>query len=153
MNKDNRVASYVLDTSAIMCVLFGEQGASQVMAILTAPQDQDQREESLVIVPFVALMETEYWLLRRLPAREVERTLLLVENWPVTIIESTEEWRHEAARIKAGNRLSLADAWIASLAILHGARLVYKEPEFDPVFGLESLRLPNRSHQSDPLGS
>ena len=114
------------------------------MAILTAPQDPDQREESLVIVPFVALMETEYWLLRRRPAREVERTLLLVENWPVTIVESTEEWRHEAARIKAGNRLSLADAWIASLAILHSAQLVHKDPEFDLVVGLESLRLPNR---------
>ena len=148
-SKDNKVASYVLDTSAIMCVLFGEQGASQVMAILTAPQVPDQREKSLVIVPFVALMETEYWLLRRRPAREVERTLFLVENWPVTIVESTEEWRHEAARIKAGNRLSLADAWIASLAILQSAQLVHKDPEFDLVVGLESLRLPNRKHQSD----
>ena len=47
------------------------------------------------------------------------------------------EWVHEhpallekAAEIKATFPLSLADAWIAACAILQGAVLVHKDPEF-----------------------
>jgi ribonuclease VapC len=47
------------------------------------------------------------------------------------------EWIHEhrtllekAAEIKASHQLSLADAWIAATAILQGAVLVHKDPEF-----------------------
>ena len=81
------MASYVLDTSAIMCLLFQEEGADQVVEILEAAQTKRNEEEAPVLVPFIALMETEYWLLRRLSTREVEETLFLVENWPVRVQE------------------------------------------------------------------
>lgn len=58
------------------------------------------------------------------------------------MVESNEPWRLEAARIKAVFRLSLADAWISSLATLQEAELVHKDPEYDAVTALESLRLP-----------
>ena len=138
------MAPYVLDTSAILCVLYQEEGADQVVEILGTTQGGDQPRGISVLVPFVALMEVEYWLLRRLTVGEVERTLLLIQRWPVEIAESNEEWRHRAARVKAVNPLSLADAWIASLAMLHGAELVHKDPEFDLVTGLESRHLPYR---------
>lgn len=35
-----------------------------------------------------------------------------------------------AAAIMARHRLSLADAWIAACALLQGAQLVHKDPEF-----------------------
>jgi predicted nucleic acid-binding protein len=53
-------------------------------------------------------------------------------------------WRHVAAQVKATYSLSVADAWIASLAILRSARLVHRDPEYDAIEGLRSLRLPER---------
>ena len=136
------MSSYVLDTSAIMCVLFQEDGAETVIEILRTSQGQSNQVDAPVIVPFIALMETEYWLIRRLTTREAEETLFLVENWPVEVQESSSDWRHEAARVKATASLSVADAWIASLAILHQGELVHKDPEFDQVEELKAIRLP-----------
>ncbi|MFH1141751.1 MAG: PIN domain-containing protein [Chloroflexota bacterium] len=133
---------YVLDTSAIMCILFQEEGADQVVELLEAARLAPGQERPWVLLPFVSLMEVEYWLLRRLSPREVERNLVLVENWPAQVQESSPGWRHQAARVKAGARLSVADAWIAALAIQEGGVLVHKDPEFDQVGGLQSLRLP-----------
>ncbi len=63
------MSSYVLDTSAIMCVLFQEDGAEMVMEILRKSAGRPEQDDA-VLVPFIALMETEYWLLRRLSTRE-----------------------------------------------------------------------------------
>ena len=133
---------YVLDTSAIFSVLYHEDGADQVMEILNTLRGRSHQEGMGILVPFVALMEVEYWLLRRLSPSEVEESLVLVDSWPIRVRESTPEWRHQAARVKAMSRLSLADAWVAALAILQRGMLVHKDPEFDQVDGLEMLRLP-----------
>ncbi len=135
------MSSYVLDTSAIMCVLFQEDGAETVMEILRKSTGRPEQED-VVLVPFIALLETEYWLLRRLSTREAEEALFLVENWPVEVQESSPDWRHVAAKVKAKGSLSVADAWIASLAILHQCELVHKDPEFDQVDELTVVRLP-----------
>ncbi len=132
---------YVLDTSAIMCVLFQEDGAEAVMEILRKSTGRPEQED-VVLVPFIALMETEYWLLRRLSTREAEEALFPVENWPVEVQESSPDWRRVAAKVKAKGSLPVADAWIASLAILHQCELVHKDPEFDQVDELTVVRLP-----------
>ncbi|MBI4312306.1 MAG: PIN domain-containing protein [Chloroflexi bacterium] len=138
------MATYVLDTSAIMCILLDEEGAQVVVGLLEAARSSSSEERSTVLLPFVALMEVEYSLLRRLPTREVERHMFTVERWPAQVRESNVPWRRQAARVKAGGGLSLADAWIAALAIQEGGELVHKDPEFDQVDGLRSLRLPYR---------
>ena len=92
-------------------------------------------------MPFAALMEVEYKLLRELAAEaEVRMSLLL--SWPMKVTESTPDWRRAAARVKAAGRISFADAWIASLALLNNAELIHKDPEFDAVEGLKAVRLP-----------
>jgi len=131
------VAAYVLDTSAIMSVLFEEAGASKVLELL----GEAGRGDCRISLPFIALMEAEYWLLRRLP-KEAEPSLLLVQNWPVKVEESYLEWRHQAARLKASFPLSVADAWIAALAIIQDAELVHKDPQFERIRDLKTLRLP-----------
>lgn len=93
------------------------------------------------LVPFIALMEVEYVLLRRVRSEHAAAALSTLENWPVSVVESTAAWRHEAAKIKAGGGLSLADAWVAALATLSDAQLVHKDPEFEKVRGLKSMRL------------
>ena len=89
--------SYVLDTSAIMCVLFQEEGAEQVVEILDTTRGNEGPDQTKFFIPFMALMEVEYWLLRRLSPREMETTLFLVDNWPSQVVESNPQWRHEAA--------------------------------------------------------
>ncbi len=128
---------YVLDTSAILAVILGEPQGRSVVEIL----EQGREGKATIGLPFLALMECEYALLRRFGAEEVTATLLLIQGWPAGVIESNEEWRHEAARIKAGGGLSLADAWMAALATLSDAQLVQKDREFDTIPGLRSMKL------------
>lgn len=129
--------AYVLDTSAVMTVLHDEPGASSVVQIL----DDAREGRADVALPFLALMEVEYLLLRRVEWERAEGVIGLIENWPVEIVESTPEWRRYAARVKAAGGLSIADAWMASLAMLRDAELLHKDSEFDSVDGLKSARL------------
>jgi len=135
------MSRYVLDTSAVLTILNEEPGAKMVVDIL-----EDARSaKAVVYLPFMALMELEYLGLRKHGREKTQQVLNLVEAWPVQIEHSTDEWRHEAARVKATTALSVADAWICSLARLVDAELVHKDPEYDAVVGLKTLRLPYKS--------
>jgi len=132
--------AYVLDTSAVLAVLLAEPGYEKVTEIL-AQADGDGDQD--VLLPFMALMEMQYRLLRDLPSGDALAAVRLVEAWPVKVVESGPLWRQRAAGLKSRGGLSVADAWIASLALLHDAQLVHKDPEFDTVKGLRSHRLPD----------
>jgi predicted nucleic acid-binding protein len=133
------MAVYVLDASAILAAFKGEPGHEAVRAVLEAAELET---DTAVFVPFVALMEVEYQFLRSMPLRDVEHWINVALNWPIEVVESTSEWRSAAAAVKAVDRVSLADAWVASLALLREAELLHKDPEFDSVAGLKHLRLP-----------
>jgi len=132
--------AYVLDTSAVLAVLKQEPGYDRVVEIV-AQAESDGGED--LFLPFMALMEAQYRLLRDLPGEEVLAAIRLVEAWPVVVMESTPRWRQRAAEVKSHGGLSVADAWIASLALLHDAELVHKDPEFDSVEGLRAYHLPD----------
>jgi predicted nucleic acid-binding protein len=57
-------------------------------------------------------------------------------------IESNSDWGRKAAVVKSQGRLSMADAWISSLALMLGAELVHKDPELDALQDLKHRRLP-----------
>lgn len=130
-------SSYVLDTSAILAVVLGESSGRAVVELLR----QARQGKKSIALPFMALMEAEYKLLRKFRREEVRSSLATVRGWPAEVVESNENWRHEAARLKAGGGLSLADAWMAALALLGDAELVHKDPEFDRIAGLRSVKL------------
>ena len=46
-------------------------------------------------------------------------------------VESSKELGLIAGRLKANNRISFADSWIAATAKSYDATLVHKDPEFD----------------------
>lgn len=129
--------SFVLDTSAILTVLNQEDGAETVVSLL----DEAREGQIMVYLPFVALMELEYLLLRTISAEETRYLLALVKVWPAQIVESDEDWRHQAAVIKAKTPLSVADAWNAALALSRDAQLVHKDPEYEKVPHLPVLPL------------
>ncbi|MFQ6015241.1 MAG: PIN domain-containing protein [Anaerolineae bacterium] len=136
---------YVLDTSALLTVLNDEEGADQVLDLLAVAGDEErQPEATTVYLPFVALMELEYLTRRTVSEAQTQQVIMMVKAWPVQLRESTEEWRHEAAEVKATTSLSVADAWICGLARLLDAQLVHKDPEYDAVDGLKSFRLSRR---------
>lgn len=142
------MTDFVLDTSAVLAVLADEPGAERVTTLLRSTEIEagaGERVERPILLPFMALMELEYLTRRRVGPAEARRALQLVQSWPVTVVESSIPWRHEAARVKASTPLSVADAWICSLALLHNAVLVHKDPEYDAVEGLLAERLPFRS--------
>jgi len=131
--------AYVLDTSAVLTLLLAEPGYETVVEVLDSSSERDEP----ILLPFMTLMEMQYRLLRSLPEREALQAMHFVEAWPAEVAESDPAWRSTAARIKAKGGLSLADAWIAALALQRDAVLVHKDPEFDKVEGLQALTLPN----------
>ncbi|HUP43215.1 MAG TPA: PIN domain-containing protein [Thermoanaerobaculia bacterium] len=146
------MAGYVLDTSALLAFIQREPGGEQVLEILGSRVDGELHEPTAaeasgeappVYLPFLSLMECDYQLRRRFGYYESERLLRMLRAWPVELVESSERWRREAARIKAEHSLSLADAWIAALALLRSARLVHRDPDYDAIAELESVRLPD----------
>lgn len=142
------MAGYVLDTSAILAYLRDEAGASLVEGVLERSSDATRSDTKPVLVPFIAMMEVEYQIRRQHATVDVDRLLASVEQWPVDIRESDRVWRRQAAVLKTEGRLSLADAWIAALALMEDAELVHKDPEFDRVPRLKVLRLPYRQRRA-----
>ena len=128
---------FVLDTSAIMAVLEDEPQAQAVLRILS----DATHGGAILYLPFMALMEVEYILLRRVQPERAAAAVSVLDNWPATVVESNASWRRHAAMVKAAGGLSLADSWIAALAILSDAQLVHKDPEFDRIPGLRSVKL------------
>jgi predicted nucleic acid-binding protein len=130
--------SYVLDTSALLTLFKDEAGAQEVEEILETCGDG----RSKAYLPFMSLMEFEYLTLRTRSRAATDGALRMVQAWPVERVESSLEWSRKAAWVKARARLSTADAWNAGLALMLGAELIHKDPEFDQVQDLKHRRLP-----------
>ncbi len=132
------MAAYVLDTSAILALLNAEAGYQEVGRVLEQAQEEPG---TVVYLPFMALMETEYLMMRRHSREDARRYMAIILGWPAQPVESNAGWRHDAAAIKASGHISLADSWMAALALSLGATLVHKDPEFDRIKTLQTLRL------------
>ena len=125
--------AYVLDTSALVSYFKDEPEAGQVEVVLRQPDD--------LMIPFMTMMELRYVLLRAYSVSHVDQIIETLRSCGASIVESSPVWGIQGAEIKARGGVSLGDAWIASLALMHDAELVHKDPEFDRVEGLRSLHL------------
>jgi predicted nucleic acid-binding protein len=115
-----------------MRLLLEEPGAEDLQRILEGDEP--------VALPFMALMEVRYVLLRSLPPERVGQIVAMLRA-SAEVQESDVVWGEMAALVKSGGGLSLGDAWMASLALLRNATLVHRDPEFDRVAGLQSFWL------------
>ncbi len=126
--------AYVLDTSALVAYFKAEPPGTRVRdMLLEQPSD--------ILLPFMTLMEAEYVLARTFPPSQVDQFIATLRGVGAPVVESNPAWGAAAARLKARGGLSLADAWIASLALIYDAELLHKDPEFERVEGLRSKRL------------
>ena len=126
--------AYVFDTTALVSYFKAEPLGARVRDMLL-------QQPSNVLLPFMTIMEAQYVLARTFPPPQVEQFIATLRGLGAPVIESNPAWGAAAARLKVRGGLSLADAWIASLALLYDAELVHKDPEFDRVDGLKSKRL------------
>lgn len=120
------VENFVLDTSALLCLKEDEPGASEVEAILRLYGKKES-----VYISFMSVMELSYILEQEQDEAAARQGVLQLKQLPLRIVESDEPLGLAAARIKAGHKLSVADAWIAATAGRLGATLVHKDPEFE----------------------
>lgn len=127
--------TFVLDTSALLCLKENEPGAAEVEAIL-----RQHGKKEMVFISFMSVMELAYILDQEQGEMASHQGILQLKQLPLRIVESDEPLGLAAARIKAGHKLSVADAWIAATAERLGATLVHKDPEFAPLAKLIRLR-------------
>jgi predicted nucleic acid-binding protein len=131
---------YLLDTSALLTLRDDEQGADLVAKILM----QAEAGKVTVFGCFMTLMEVLYRVWK--DENEVEGKLAYAQckSLPIIWIHESTELLEQASEIKANYQLSLADAWIAAGAVLQGACLVHKDPEFEVINSIEQELLPYR---------
>ena len=129
---------YVLDTSALLTLIEDEPGADLVQDIL-----QRSREGKVVVlVSFMSFMEVYYITLQERDTGEARARVDLMTSLPVLRIESTDSLGQIAGELKAKQRLSVADAWIAALARDRNAVLIHKDPDFEEIKSIQALALP-----------
>lgn len=120
---------YLFDTSAFLTLRDDENGADLVADLMF----QAQAGKCRCFACFISLMEILYRVWK--DENELAGRLAYegCQNLPVKLIHETKTLLEASAEIKAKNKLSLADAWIAASAIQEGAILVHKDPEFKSI--------------------
>ena len=111
----------VLDTRALLVFHLGEAGSYRVESRL----EQVSARDTKGCLNIVNLAELHYILRRvgKTTAEEKERNLRSLGVKIVPVTGNAPLWR-EAAAIKAGNALSLADAFAASTALVRKGTLL-----------------------------
>ena len=119
----------VLDTSALLAFTDSEDGAEVIDALLR----QAQKGELELLVSFASWMEVYYVYLQEQGRERAQLWISKLKNLPLVRVDSDEITGQIAGELKASQRMSFADAWIAALAKRHEAILVHKDPEFESV--------------------
>jgi predicted nucleic acid-binding protein len=99
-----------------------------------------------IYISFVTITEIFYITLQEKGENEARKRVDLIRSLFVTIIQSNDTINIHAGKIKAKNRLSLADSFIAALCIEYNGILVHKDPEFEQLKKLITMKkLPYKS--------
>lgn len=139
---ENNRKRYVLDTSAILAYIEEEAGSDTVENLLI----RATTGEIDVYIAFITLTEIFYITLQEQGEKEARQRIELVRSLPVKIDESHDELNMAAGRLKARQRISLADSYIAAVSQLRDAILVHKDPEFEKVApAITEQRLPYKT--------
>lgn len=118
---------FILDTSALLAYIEDEDGADFTDDLLV----KAERNEITIYIAFVSLTEVMYITLQEKDEDTAKARIDLIKSLYCIIEESSESMNLAAARLKAKNRISLADAYIAALCKERNGLLVHKDPEFE----------------------
>ena len=119
--------TFVLDTSALLALRSDESGADRVQALLK----QAKRKRCRLLVSFMTRMELLYCIRREEGEEAAREAVRLIESFNITWISCEPDILETASQIKALGKISVADSWIGATAMVYGATLVHKDPEFE----------------------
>ena len=141
MSRD-KADTYILDTSALLTFIEDENGSDIVNDLLFRAENGEIR----IYLAFISITEVYYITLQEKGKVEALRRIGLIQSLAVQIEESSEVLNLRAGNLKANNRISLADAYIAAFCMLNDGILVYKDPEFEKLSPMvEEQRLPYKT--------
>ncbi|HLT24512.1 MAG TPA: type II toxin-antitoxin system VapC family toxin [Ignavibacteria bacterium] len=121
--------TYVLDSYALIAYLEGEPSGEKVTSLLEDAIDN----KSKLLMSVINWGEIYYIALREGGNERAELYLETVKDLPLEVIEADRDITLEAAKFKASNKMSFADAFAASLALNQEATLVTGDKEFKPL--------------------
>lgn len=140
--KEDNGKIYILDTSALLTYIEDEKGSDVIDEILI----RAEKGEIRIYIAFVSLTEVYYITMQEKGESEALRRVNLIQSLSLTVEESNEDLNLKAGSLKAANRISLADAYIAALCQQHDGILVHKDPEFESLSQLiKEYRLPYKT--------
>lgn len=118
---------FVLDTSALMAFIEKEDGAERARDVILNEQ---------ILIPWLSILEVVYISRRELGEGEAMTRYAMLKRLNAKILwDADEAVLLTAARLKASNRLSLADSVIAAFTIQNKATLLHKDPAYDALVG------------------
>ena len=118
---------FVLDTSAWLALDESEPGGDEVEVLLADAWCGKAELHAC----FATLAELEYIRTRERNALKAAELIAWAKAQPVSWQHSDDALCSAAAKLKAANKLSFADAFIAALAQQLDATLVHKDPEIE----------------------
>jgi predicted nucleic acid-binding protein len=134
--------TYVLDSYALLALLGGEPGRSEVAQILRQTQEGEVRS----LMTWVNLGEVACIVERRWGQQRLFQVLGTLESTALELVPAARSLALAAAHIKAGYPLAYADAFAAALTIETSATLVTGDPEFQLLEAVLHIQwLPRRS--------
>lgn len=137
--------SYLLDTSALFAFSDNESGAATVERVL---QDA-QKGKVAVYISAMSIMELYYVTFQEIGEEAAIRIVNLTRSLPAQELPLADELILSAGDLKARYQISVADAWIAATARLHGLTLLHKDPEFESLkVELDLQELPYKSRRA-----
>lgn len=141
MREDNGKI-YILDTSALLTYIEDEKGSDVIDDILIKAEKGEVR----IYISFISLTEVYYITMQEKGESEALRRISLIQSLSLTVEESNEDLNLKAGSLKAANRISIADAYIAALCQQYEGILVHKDPEFESLSTLiKESRLPYKT--------
>lgn len=122
---------YVLDACSVIAYLVKEEGSDVIETLIN---DAIEKEAEL-LMHMINFFEVFYDTWKSQGEATAMIVFELFKKLPVTLIESiSDEVLTEAARLKNGYHISVADSFALATAKIHGATLVTSDHhEFDPV--------------------
>ncbi len=124
------MANFVLDSYAMLAYFRNEQGGEKVEQLLNdAVADKHE-----LYMTCINAGEVYYMARRKDGADKAEIVWKALQQFPIYLIEIDLTFTFKAAKIKAANKLSYADAFAAVLTISKKATLITGDREFDSLF-------------------
>jgi ribonuclease VapC len=124
-------SNYVLDSFALLAFLRGEPSARRVRQVLSL----GKRGKARIWMSAINLGEVAYITERERGLEGAHKTLALVEQLSVTVVDPDRRMTLAAAHIKARYGIAYADTFAIALARSKNAAVLTGDPEFKKVAG------------------